>query len=147
MRFDVPEVCGEAQRIAIEAAIGCCVERFYQKGLADPLLGPVFSAIEDLNGHLEIIKNFWSRALLGTERYQGQPYAAHVNLPIELEHFESWLGLFAETARETLPEPQAGQAIAIAGHISQCFQAGLFPFTGTDGKPSRVPPALSHSDR
>jgi hemoglobin len=140
MRPEVPEVHDEARRSAIEADIGCCVERFYDKGLADPLLGPVFSAIEGLDGHLEIIKSFWSRALLGTERYQGHPYAAHVNLPIEPEHFESWLNLFTETARETLPEPQAGQAIAIATHMSQCFGAGLFPFTGADGRPSRVPP-------
>jgi hemoglobin len=24
--------------------------------------------------------------------------------------------------------------------MAQCFQAGIFPFTGSDGKPSRHPP-------
>lgn len=140
MQFAIPEVSGEAQRQAIEAAIGRCVDSFYAKGLADPALGPIFSAIDGLDAHLEIIKSFWSRALLGTERYHGHPYTAHVRLAIEPEHFESWLTLFSETARETLPKLQAEQAVGIATHMSQCFQAGLFPFTGADGRPSRLPP-------
>ncbi len=112
--------------------------------MADPLLGPLFtSAIPDLPGHLNIIKNFWSRSLLGTERYQGHPYPVHTNLPIEPEHFQRWLALFIESAQETLPQPQAGQAIAKASHMAQCFEAGMFPFTGANGKPSRHPPHQS----
>ncbi|HUI22177.1 MAG TPA: group III truncated hemoglobin [Methylocella sp.] len=135
-----PQIHDEAQKSAIEAAISDCVERFYAKGLADPLLGPVFGAISDLPGHLEIIKSFWSRSLLGTERYQGHPYPVHTSLPIEPEHFQRWLRLFTESARETLPEAQAGQAVAQASHMTECFQAGLFPFTDSKGKPSRLPP-------
>jgi hemoglobin len=136
-----PEILDEAQRAAIELAISDCVQRFYAKGVANPLLGPVFtSAIPDLPAHLEIIKNFWSRSLLGTERYQGHPYPVHTSLRIEPEHFQRWLELFVESARETLPEPQADQAVAQASHMAQCFQAGIFPFNGTDGKPSRLPP-------
>ena len=111
------------------------------KGVADPLLGPVFtSAISDLPAHLEVIKNFWSRSLLGTERYQGHPYPVHTSLRIEPEHFQRWLELFIESVRETLPEPQAGEAVGQASHIAQCFQAGIFPFTDANGKLSRLPP-------
>ena len=141
MQLEIPKIPDEAQRAAIENAISDCVQRFYAKGLADPLLGPVFtSAIPDLPGHLDIIKNFWSRSLLGTERYQGHPYPVHTSLRIEPEHFQRWLDLFIESARETLPEPQADQAVAKASHMAQCFEAGIFPFTGADGKPSRLPP-------
>jgi hemoglobin len=140
MQLNLPEIRDEAQRAAIEMAISNCVRLFYTKGLADPLLGPVFSAIPELPTHLEIIENFWSRSLLGTERYQGHPYSVHTNLPIEPEHFQRWLELFTESARETLPKPQAEQAVAQASHMAQCFQAGMFPFTGADGKPSRLPP-------
>ena len=92
MQLEVSEISDEAQRAAIETAISDCVQRFYAKGVADPLLGPVFtSAIPDLAGHLEIIKNFWSRSLLGTERYQGHPYSVHTTLRIEPEHFKRWL--------------------------------------------------------
>ena len=140
MQLEIPEISDETERAAIENAISDCVQRFYAKGLADPLLGPVFSAIPDLPGHLDIIKNFWSRSLLGTERYQGHPYPVHTSLRIEPEHFRRWLDLFIESARETLPNLQADQAVAKASHMAECFEAGLSPFTGADGKPSRLPP-------
>ncbi|MGD9544890.1 MAG: group III truncated hemoglobin [Methylocystis sp.] len=128
-----------AERAKLEVAINDCVRRFYAKGAEDPLLGPIFTAIPGLDEHMGIVANFWSRTLLGTDRYQGHPFAAHINLPIEPAHFTRWLELFRETASETLPETQAEQAIAKAAHMTQCFQSGLFPFTGADGKPSRVP--------
>lgn len=143
MQLEIPKIHDEAQRAVIETAIDTCVQRFYAKGMADPLLGPIFTAIPDLPGHLNIIKNFWSRSLLGTERYQGHPYPVHTNLPIEPEHFQRWLTLFSESAQETLPLPQADQAIAKASHMAQCFEAGMFPFTGADGKPSGHPPQQS----
>jgi hemoglobin len=126
---------------ALETAIEDCVRRFYAKGAEDPLLGPVFeAAIPDLEGHLKIVVNFWSKSLLGTERYEGQPFAAHINLPLEPEHFTRWLELFTASAQETLPQAQADQAVAKASHMTQCFQSGLFPFTGADGRPSKLPP-------
>jgi hemoglobin len=138
--FEFPEVRDEAEKASIETAIRDFVHAFYAKGLADPLIGPVFSAIPELEHHLTIVENFWSKSLLRTERYEGHPFAVHINLPIEPEHFTRWLELFVESAREALPAPQAEQAIAKATHMAQCFQGGLFPFTGADGKPSRHPP-------
>jgi hemoglobin len=141
MQFDFPKVEDEAQRTAVEDAIGQCIRAFYEKGVRDPLLGAIFAdAIPDLESHIEIVRNFWSKSLLGTQRYEGQPFAAHINLPIEPEHFTRWLELFIESARERLPQTQAEQAIAKATHMAQCFQSGLFPFTGADGRPSRLPP-------
>lgn len=139
--FEFPEVHDEAERASIEAAISTWVRAFYDKGLADPLIGPVFSAIPDLDGHLAIIENFWSKSLLRTERYEGHPFSVHIALPIAPEHFTRWLELFVATAREILPPIQAEQAVAKATHMAQCFQGGLFPFTGADGRPSRHPPA------
>ncbi|WP_166143457.1 group III truncated hemoglobin [Methylosinus sp. RM1] len=130
----------DADHTAIEAAIATCVRSFYDKGLADPLLGPIFGAIPELDQHLDVIAAFWSKSLLGTERYQGHPFAVHINLPVEPEHFARWLELFTQSVRENLPSEQAEQAVAKATHMSQCFQGGLFPFTGADGKPSRLPP-------
>ncbi|HMK91085.1 MAG TPA: group III truncated hemoglobin [Methylocystis sp.] len=139
MNFEFPAVEDEAEREQIEAAISACVRAFYAKGAKDPLLGPVFGAIHDLDGHMRIVANFWSKSLLKTERYEGLPFAAHINLPIEPEHFARWLQLFSEAAREALPQTQAEQAIAKASHMTQCFQAGLFPFTDAEGRPSRAP--------
>jgi hemoglobin len=134
------EAGADRDSAAIEVAIATCVRSFYDKGLADPLLGPIFGAIPELDHHLDVIANFWSKSLLGTDRYQGHPFAVHIDLPVEPEHFARWLELFTESAREHLPSAEAEQAIAKATHMSQCFQGGLFPFTGADGKPSRLPP-------
>lgn len=123
----------------LEAAIRDCIRKFYGKGKKDALLGPIFGNIPELEEHMVVIADFWSKSLLGTTRYDGHPFAAHVHLPVEPEHFVRWLELFGETAREILPAQQAQQAITKAQHMTQCFQSGLFPFTGKDGKPSRAP--------
>jgi len=144
MIFDFPKITDESERARIEDAIGAFVRAFYAKGMSDPLLGPVFAdAIPDLESHLTIVQNFWSKSLLHTERYEGHPFAAHLNLPIGPEHFARWLELFCESARETLPAAQAGQVVAKATHMAQCFQSGLLPFTDADGRPSRTPGAPS----
>lgn len=124
---------------AMERAIRNCVSTFYEKGARDPLLAPIFRNIPEFEKHMGVVADFWSKALLGTERYAGHPFAAHIHLPVEPEHFARWLELFSQTARETLPPAQAEQAIAKADHMTQCFQRGLFPFVGADGKPSRLP--------
>jgi len=65
---------------------------------------------------------------LGTARYSGHPYPAHMHLPVEPEHFLRWVALFEETARETLNADLAEKAIGRARHMSASFQAGIFPF-------------------
>jgi hemoglobin len=60
-------------------------------------------------------------------------------LPIEPEHIDRWLALFADAALETLPGLQAAQAIAKSQHMAKSFMAGLFPFQTKDGQPSRLP--------
>jgi len=74
----IPPIQDAAERARLEVAIDDCVRRFYAKGAEDPLLGPIFTAINGLEEHMGIVANFWSRTLLGTDRYQGQPFAAHI---------------------------------------------------------------------
>lgn len=115
--------------IATEAEIAQLVERFYEKARADSLLNPVFEfAVNDWDKHHRIVQDFWSRTLLGTQRYKGHPYGIHASLPIRPEHFDRWLALFRETAREELPEAAANQAIARAEHMAESFKVGLFTF-------------------
>jgi len=124
----------------LEKAIERLVRRFYAKGDRDDLLGPLFLAIPDIETHLGIIIDFWSRQILGTERYQGRPFPPHWKLAIEPEHFDRWMDLFSQTAREELPADLADMAITKAGHMSTAFQAGMFPLKGPDGRPMRLPP-------
>lgn len=130
--------------LATEQQISDLVRGFYSRAETDDLLGPMFvAAIADWEGHLKIVENFWSHALLGTTRYQGTPFGPHMRLPIELEHFSRWLSLFSETAREVLPAPAAQLAIAKANHMTESFKAGLFPWKDANGNPSRHMPKRS----
>jgi len=128
---------------ASEQAICVFVRRFYDRAKGDALLAPVFAAsIADWEHHLQRIQDFWSRALLGTERYSGFPFPAHMHLPVEPEHFSRWVALFEQTAQDSLPPALAEKAIERAHHMSTCFQAGIFPFKDENGRPSRLPPEL-----
>lgn len=123
-----------------EAAISACVREFYGKAREDAQLGPIFNEkVEDWDVHLRVVADFWSRALLGTDRYQGKPFVVHAHLPVELEHFDRWLALFEETARATLPPDLTGKAIDKAHHVAASIKAGIFPFVDKDGRPARRP--------
>lgn len=104
------------------------VKEFYASASADPVLGPVFArAIPDWESHYQIVQNFWSRSLLGTSRYSGMPFAAHIPLQLRPEYFTRWVALFKQTANRVLEPVAAARAIAKVEHMSTCFQAGLFP--------------------
>jgi truncated hemoglobin YjbI len=109
-----------------EAEIEQLVRRFYGAGAEDPVLAPVFARIPDFEAHVRIICDFWSRQLLGTERYKGNPFSAHITLALVPEHFNRWIELFNQTARAVLQPPAAERAIAKVEHMSHCFQTGLF---------------------
>mgnify|MGYP001216133277 FL=1 len=124
---------------AMEAAVERLVRHFYVKGDADDLIGPIFRAIPALDDHLQVIIDFWSRQLIGTDRYTGRPFPPHWKLELTPEHFDRWIALFSETAREELPADLADKAIEKAGHMSTAFQAAMFPLRGPDGRPMRLP--------
>ncbi|MCR6631298.1 MAG: group III truncated hemoglobin [Magnetospirillum sp.] len=117
------------------------VERFYELGRRDALLGPIFeSAIHDWPGHFRVVADFWSHALFGTGRYRGHPFPAHMRLDFPAEAFDRWLEVFERAATEILRPMEAEAALGRARHMTQSFRVGLFPYTLPDGRPSRRPP-------
>jgi len=129
-------------KVTTEQDITELVRRFYERAAADQSLQAIFNAvIHDWELHHQVVADFWSHTLLGTGRYHGTPYPVHAVLPVKPEHFNSWLTLFRETARETLPADSADMAIAKAEHMAESFKAGMFSvFNGANG-PSRAYPA------
>ncbi|HUI22472.1 MAG TPA: group III truncated hemoglobin [Methylocella sp.] len=128
----------DVQAAEVEEAIRVCVREFYGKARQDRLLGPIFNAtVLDWDTHLRVVADFWSKALLRTDRYSGSPFVHHMNLPVELEHFERWLSLFEETVKTTLPSEYAATALAKARHMAESFKAGIFPFVDKHGRPAR----------
>lgn len=116
-----------AQRSGIdEAMIARLVDAFYAKARIDPLLGPVFAArISDWPPHLAEIRAFWSSVMLLTGDYHGRPMEKHLGLPVAAAHFDRWLALFEETAREVAPPAAAGHFVERARRIAQSLELGI----------------------
>jgi hemoglobin len=128
---------GEARREEITARIAAhtgitegmieqLVRAFYAKVRADAVLGPVFEAkIVDWEPHLAQMFAFWSSVALMSGRYHGTPMIKHVKLPIDAGHFDRWLALFADTAREICPPEAAALFIDRAQRIAASLELGV----------------------
>ncbi|MBP2230677.1 hemoglobin [Azospirillum agricola] len=113
-----------------EASIETLVRTFYGKIMKDEVLGPIFGrAITDWEPHLRKMMDFWSSIALLTQRYDGRPMPVHIQLGLEPQHFERWLGLFRETANELFPGEGAAFLIGKAENIARSFQMGIQFFT------------------
>ena len=121
-------------------AVERMVRLFYERALADPVLGPIFrGAIHDWEPHIAIVRDFWAGVLHGSNRYQGNAFAPHAKLRFEPEAFDHWLSAFEKAARDAFSPQDAEKAIRVARHMAESFKIGIFPFTGRDGRPSRTP--------
>ena len=103
------------------------VHAFYDRIRADEVLGPVFSReITDWAPHLAKMCDFWSSVVLMTKRYDGRPVPAHVKIEgLDHAHFERWLAMFGDTAREVCPAEAAALFIDRAGRIAQSLRLSL----------------------
>jgi hemoglobin len=127
-----------------EAMIERLVHGFYRRARRDSLLGPVFDAkVADWDAHLARMCDFWSSVALMTGRYHGEPMARHLPLPIDTPHFDRWLELFSETARETCPPAAADHFIARAYRIADSLEFGI-AFQKGELRPrrARTPPPV-----
>jgi hemoglobin len=104
---------------------------FYGRAFEDPLLGPVFVDVAqlDLEAHLPTICDFWATILLGDRSYRGGAFAPHVRLhqQVELtrEHFDRWVELWTGTVTELHEGEVADRAIAHAVRVADAFSARL----------------------
>ena len=62
---------------------------------------------------------FWSSLTLQTGRYHGQPMAKHMPLRVDARHFDRWLALFEETARDVCPPAAAERFIERARRVAE----------------------------
>ncbi|WP_299655784.1 group III truncated hemoglobin [uncultured Jannaschia sp.] len=109
-----------------DAALTRLVHAFYDQTRRDPLLGPIFAErISDWGPHLDRMVAFWSSVALMTGRYHGSPMRAHLSLPVEKAHFDRWLDLFSQTARETCPPEGAAHMIERAERIAASIHGNI----------------------
>jgi len=123
-----------------EAMIDRLIRGFYDRARRDPLIGPVFEGrVHDWEAHFARMRDFWSSVALMSGRYHGQPMAAHLPLPIDTPHFNRWLELFAETARELCPPAAAAHFIERAHRIADSLELGIAAKRGEIRSPPRRP--------
>jgi hemoglobin len=115
------------ERTGIDAAmIDRLVRAFYGKARADALLGPVFAErVADWEPHFKRMSEFWSSVALMTGIYHGRPMEKHLPLPVDGRHFDRWLELFQESAREVCPPAAAEHFIERAERIAQSLELGI----------------------
>jgi hemoglobin len=124
-----------------DAMIERLVRTFYARARLDPLIGPIFeSKVQDWDDHIARLCAFWSSVALMSGRYHGQPMVAHLPLPIESPHFDRWLELFAETAREVCPPAAAAHFLERAHRIADSLEMGIAVQNG-EMRPKRARPA------
>ncbi len=141
-----PAPTGDLDTVAEVAEM---VRRFYQDVAQDDLLGPVFNdvAAVDWPEHLSKLTRFWSRALLGIEGYQGNPFRAHALIharsPFTPAHFERWLSLFHDTVELGWVGPNATRALDLAENVARVHRQQLLATAVPRGRPIAPPVAAS----
>lgn len=106
------------------------VDTFYNKVQTNALIGPVFNErIQDRwPQHLEKMYSFWQTVLLEEYTYFSRPFPPHAQLPVEREHFETWLNLFNETVDELFTGDKATEAKWRANKMAEMFQVKIAHF-------------------
>jgi hemoglobin len=109
-----------------ETMIEALIRAFYDRVRQDALLAPIFeSRIADWEPHLDAMFAFWSSLTLQTGRYHGQPMAKHMPLAVDARHFDRWLTLFEETARDVCPVAAAERFIERARRVAESLEFGV----------------------
>lgn len=125
-----------------DAVLTRLVHAFYDRVRRDPTLGPIFAErISDWEPHLARMVAFWSSVALMTGRYHGSPMRAHLPLPVERAHFDRWLELFAQAARETCPPRGAAHVMERAERIAASIHGAIVDRRDGHGL-SSTPPKL-----
>jgi hemoglobin len=114
-----------------EKMIETLIRGFYARVRQDALLAPIFeSRISEWEPHLESMFAFWSSLTLQTGRYHGQPMAKHMPLAVDARHFDRWLKLFEETARDLCPPVAAERFIERARRVAESLELGVASANG-----------------
>ncbi len=113
--------------IRTEQDVELMVDSFYAKVNQDPLLSYVFNdfAEVDWQSHLPKMYQFWSSLIFGTQSYKGNPFAAHVPLPVDKTHFDLWISLFEENIDELFAGEVAEHTKLRAKSIAYVFSTKL----------------------
>ncbi len=118
------------------ASINKLVEIFYSRAREDEIIGPIFNrAVNDWDHHIARISEFWSSIILKTGGYDGRPMPPHLALDLQSGHFDRWLELFEQTAREIFPPEAAIIFVDHARRIADSFEIAIATHSGRISAP------------
>lgn len=118
-------------------AIRLLVNSFYEKVQADPLIGPVFMEVAEVDwaSHLPKMYAFWESIILGNNGYDGHPFRPHLivnqNYTLLPVHFERWLQLFYATLTEHFTPETAEPVRQRATQIAMVWNQKLLYLNST----------------
>jgi len=102
--------------IAARTDIEQLVILFYEKVKLDTTIGFIFTEVVPINWehHIPVIVDFWESILLDNPVYKKNAMEVHYDLnkklPLQKEHFDSWMYLFASTVDELFEGKVANEA-------------------------------------
>ncbi|MGF1922844.1 MAG: group III truncated hemoglobin [Bacteroidia bacterium] len=113
------------------------VDDFYERVRDNELLSPIFNDVigENWPIHLEKMYGFWQTILLDVQSYSGSPFLKHAKLPIQKEHFDSWIELFCQTVDSHFTGIKADEAKWRAARMSEMFQYKLDYYKNNPAQP------------
>lgn len=120
---------------------------FYERALADEMIGYIFSDVAhlDLKSHLPIIGDFWESLLFGTPTYakhKRNPLEVHRELhlksPLMPEHFKRWLEIFIASVDKEFAGERAEFLKSRAGAIARRMQEFLANGPAADVMPVKI---------
>ncbi|HEY0610574.1 MAG TPA: group III truncated hemoglobin [Chitinophaga sp.] len=126
----------ERKDIATLEDIQLLVNEFYQQIRQDALLGPIFNGViqDRWPQHLEKMYRFWQTVLLEEHTYFGGPFPPHAKLPLEKEHFDTWLKLWHATVDRYFAGEKAEEAKWRSGKMALMFMSKI-EYIRNGGKP------------
>jgi hemoglobin len=114
------------------------VQAFYTRAFADPLLGPIFRDVAqvDLEAHLPVMCDFWETVLFRAGLCRRNALQVHADLhaafPLSSEHFGRWLTLWTSTVDDLYEGEKAELAKAQAARIAYLISRRLLGESGSE---------------
>lgn len=110
-----------------EADIKLMVDTFYEKVNKNIALSEVFNGFAKVNweSHLPKMYAFWNKVLFAKGDYKGNPFDAHIPLPVDKSHFEQWLSIFTQNIDQHFEGPVSEDTKMRAQSIAYVFQSKL----------------------
>lgn len=113
------------------------VDTFYGNVRENELIGPIFNS--RLEGrwqmHLEKMYTFWQTVLLNKHTYFGSPFPPHAKMPVEKQHFDTWLSLWHDVVDKHFKGEVADEAKWRGEKMAELFMAKIDYYRNSSATP------------